>query len=84
MLLRRLVGSVLLTFLMTCSSLLPTPSVVAQEASARTFRDFGYGDLTARTMYGSLSYFFPIPRGQEPRPGQADPVPAQPSTAAGR
>jgi hypothetical protein len=69
MLLRRIFGSALLALLVTCSSLLPAPAAGAQGAPARTFRDFGYGDLTARTMYGSLNYFFPVPRGQEPRIG---------------
>ena len=36
---------------------------------SQTFRDLGYGDFTARTMHGALSYFFALPAGQVPREG---------------
>jgi cellulose synthase operon protein B len=46
------------------------PAVVrAQENNVQTFQEQGFGDQTARTMFGSLNYFFPIPRGQRPVPG---------------
>jgi len=35
----------------------------------QAFYEFGYGDLTARSMYGSLSYYFTVPRGQVPQEG---------------
>lgn len=39
------------------------------EPGTYRFADLGYGDRTARTMYGSLDYFFPIPAGEEPVEG---------------
>lgn len=38
-------------------------------APARTFRDYGQGDLTARTMVGSVSYYFPLPAHRVPVAG---------------
>ncbi|MBI3964977.1 MAG: cellulose biosynthesis cyclic di-GMP-binding regulatory protein BcsB, partial [Chloroflexi bacterium] len=48
-------------------SSLPASPIKAQTSGRQTFRDFGYGDLTARTMFGSLDYFFPVPRAQVPQ-----------------
>jgi cellulose synthase operon protein B len=48
------------------------PAVVqAQETNVQTFQfqEQGFGDQTARTMFGSLNYFFPIPAGQRPVSG---------------
>jgi hypothetical protein len=33
---------------------------LSSEAGTYRFADLGYGDRTARTMYGSLDYFFSI------------------------
>lgn len=41
----------------------------AQSDAAYRFADLGYGDRTARTMYGGLDYFFPVPAGEEPLEG---------------
>lgn len=62
-----LVRGLLVAWLLLC--LLPATTTAAQSPVRRTFRELGHGDLTARTMYGSLTYFFPIPRGQAPQPG---------------
>lgn len=42
-----------------------------QQSEPETYRftDLGYGDRTARTMYGGLDYFFPVPAGEEPVEG---------------
>ena len=61
--------------LVAVALLAPFPAVVpafAQSqipAPAKSFRELGYGDLTARTMHSSLNYFFPLPRGLVPREG---------------
>lgn len=39
------------------------------DAAAYRFADLGYGDRTARTMYGALDYFFPVPASEEPLEG---------------
>lgn len=41
----------------------------AQSDAFYRFADLGYGDRTARTMYGGLDYFFPVPAGEEPLEG---------------
>jgi cellulose synthase operon protein B len=47
-----------------------TPAMAqSQPATVQTFRDLGYGNRTANTMYGSLAYFFPVAPGQVPRSG---------------
>ncbi len=38
-------------------------------AGPRTFSALGYGDRTARTIYGSLDYFFPVSRSQSVQAG---------------
>ncbi|MCS7289441.1 MAG: cellulose biosynthesis cyclic di-GMP-binding regulatory protein BcsB [Roseiflexus sp.] len=49
----------------------PSRTLAATQAPSAAYRfaDLGYGDRTARTMYGSLDYFFPIPAGEEPLEG---------------
>jgi hypothetical protein len=42
---------------------------LSSEPGMYRFADLGYGDRTARTMYGSLDYFFSIPAGEEPLEG---------------
>jgi cellulose synthase operon protein B len=37
--------------------------------SVRSFRDYGYGDQTARAMFQSFDFLLPVPRGQAPRDG---------------
>ncbi len=62
---RRLCFSILMLLV-----LLAGQSSRARAADAgRSFRDLGYGDTTARTMFGSINYFFAVPRGQVPQPG---------------
>jgi cellulose synthase operon protein B len=46
-----------------------TPATAAPSDAEPLFRALGYGDRTARTLDGSLEYFFPIPPGQSPQPG---------------
>ncbi len=47
-----------------------TPSAAQTQSDvAYRFADLGYGDRTARTMYGALDYFFPVPAGEEPLDG---------------
>ena len=48
---------------------LPIAGVAVADEGAQTFRDRGYGDATARTMGGALSYFFALPAGQVPQEG---------------
>lgn len=48
---------------------LPVTGVALAAEGTQTFRDLGYGDFTARTMHGALSYFFALPAGQVPRAG---------------
>jgi len=43
--------------------LVPATVAASQPDGTRTFQELGYGDLTARTMYGNLNYFFPVPPG---------------------
>ncbi|HZQ37599.1 MAG TPA: cellulose biosynthesis cyclic di-GMP-binding regulatory protein BcsB [Dehalococcoidia bacterium] len=38
-------------------------------AGPHSFRALGYGDRTARTLYGSLDYFFPVARSQSVQAG---------------
>lgn len=40
-------------------------------AGSRSFTALGYGDRTARTLYGSLDYFFPVSRSQSVQAGTA-------------
>ncbi|MDW8233655.1 MAG: cellulose biosynthesis cyclic di-GMP-binding regulatory protein BcsB [Roseiflexaceae bacterium] len=49
----------------------PSRTLAATQAPSAAYRfaDLGYGDRTARTMYGSLDYFFPVPAGEEPLEG---------------
>lgn len=47
----------------------PATEAVEVFRADTTFQDLGYGDTTARTMYGSLDYFFPVPAGHVPQPG---------------
>jgi len=42
---------------------------LSSEPGMYRFADLGYGDRTARTMYGGLDYFFPVPAGEEPLEG---------------
>jgi len=48
------------------------PAVAAAQSprgrTERTFQDLGYGDQVARSTYGAVSYFFPVPRGRLPQP----------------
>lgn len=48
----------------------PSRTLAATQAQSDVasyrFADLGYGDRTARTMYGGLDYFFPVPAGEEP------------------
>ena len=51
-----------------------TPTAVPDSAAvaagpALTFARFGYGDQTAETINGSLSYFFPVTPGRQPAAG---------------
>ena len=64
----RLLALVIVVVLAT-TALTPVPRAEAQPAPSRTFRELGYEDQTARTMYGSLSYVFAVPRGRLPQPG---------------
>lgn len=46
------------------------PRVLADGAAgAHTFSALGYGDRTARSLYGSLDYFFPVSRSQSVQAG---------------
>jgi hypothetical protein len=47
----------------------PLAQPLAQHSQRWTFREAGYGEQTAQTMYGSLSYFFPVPSGKVPTEG---------------
>lgn len=46
-----------------------TQPASGQTPTSRSFRELGFGDQTARSMYGSVSYFLPVPPGQAPQPG---------------
>ena len=46
-----------------------TPAKATPSAAEQAFRALGYGDRTARSLDGSLDYFFPIPPGQSPQAG---------------
>jgi hypothetical protein len=59
----------LLSVMLPLFAIAPASAQAAAPAGARTLRDLGYGDLTARTMYGTLDYFVPIPRGLAPQAG---------------
>ena len=59
----------LLAVVLLSSAPAPPAVVAAQPSQARTFREFGYTDRTARTIYGGLSYSFALPGGRAPRPG---------------
>ena len=54
----------LASFLLLAVLLFGSSPAMAQPDGEWSFREFGYGDLTARTMYGSLDFFFPVPRGR--------------------
>jgi cellulose synthase operon protein B len=45
------------------------PVKAAPSDAEQAFRTLGYGDRTARSLDGSLEYFFPIPPGQSPLAG---------------
>lgn len=47
----------------------PADSPAGSTAQQMTFRDFGYGDLTARTRAGTVSYYFPLPAHRVPVAG---------------
>src|SRR5690348_16941209 len=64
--LRRLLPVVLGFILIPLWPSLPT---AAADAAPQSFHDLGYGDQSARGMYGSLDYFFPVPAGQVPGAG---------------
>ncbi|MGB9753396.1 cellulose biosynthesis cyclic di-GMP-binding regulatory protein BcsB [Roseiflexus castenholzii] len=61
---------ILSVLVFTVAPSMPIAAAQAQtDADTYRFADLGYGDRTARTMYGNLDYFFPVPAGEEPLEG---------------